>query len=122
MSGLDVIYDGIQLVKEKSLEQLSETPFHQNVNENNAISFATRFSLKFKPSFKIKEVIKNSPAHAAGLLKVDVILIINGKQAHNFTIGELLHKFQERDKNKIKMTIRRNGVEMKFEFRLHKSV
>jgi len=49
-----------------------------------------------KRSFKIKEVIKNSLAHAAGLLKEDVILRIKGKPAHDFTIAEILKKSQEK--------------------------
>ena len=49
-----------------------------------------------KRSFKIKEVIKNSLAHAAGLLKEDVILRIKGKQAHDFIVAENLQKSQEK--------------------------
>jgi len=44
-----------------------------------------------KRSFKIKEVIKNSPAHAADLLKEDVILRIKGKPA---TILQLQRTFR----------------------------
>ncbi|WP_087522526.1 aspartyl protease family protein [Polaribacter sp. SA4-12] len=121
MSGLDVVYDGKQIVKEESVTNSSDS-FNQNINQRNSISFVTSYSFKFKPAFKIKNVIKNSPAYNAGLLKDDVILRINGKETYDFTLGDIYHKFQERDKKKIKMMISRKGVKMKFEFKLHKSV
>ena len=121
MSGLDVVYDGKQIVKEESLKKSSDS-FNQPTSQRNSISFVTSYSFKFKPIFKVKYVVKNSPADKAGLLKGDVILKINGKETHNFTLGDIIHKFQERDKKKIKMMISRNGVKMNFEFKLHKSV
>ena len=121
MSGLDVVYDGKELVKEESLTNSSDS-FNQPTSQRNSISFVTSYSFKFKPTFKVKYVVKNSPADNAGLLKDDIILRINGKEAHNFTLGDIIHKFQERDKKKIKLIISRNGVKMNFEFKLHKSV
>lgn len=121
MSGLDVVYNGKQLVREKEVNSFSDN-YNQNVSDNNSVSFVTRYSFKFKPSFKIKNVVKNSPADKAGLLKGDIILSINNKPSHQYTIGDIIYKFQERDRKKIKMVIERNGVKMKFEFRLHKSV
>jgi hypothetical protein len=121
MSGLDVVYDGKQIVKEKSISSSSDS-FHQNTSQKNSISFVTSYSFKFKPAYKVKYVVKNSPAYHAGLLEGDVILSINGKESHHFTLGDIILKFQERDQKKIKMIISRNGVKMKFEFKLHKSV
>ena len=121
MSGLDVVYNGKQIVKEETVKNSSDS-FNQNINQRKSISFVTSYSFKFKPSYRIKNVVTNSPAYNAGLLKDDIILKINGKETHNFTLGDIIHKFQERDKKKIKMIISRKGVQMKFEFKLHKSV
>ena len=121
MSGLDIAYNGEELVKEEALRKV-RNPYSQEVNDRNSVSFITSYSYNFKPSFIIRNVVKNSPADKAGLLKDDVILRINSSPAHELTIGEIISKFQERDKKKIKITIRRKGVKMKFEFRLHKSV
>lgn len=121
MSGLEVVYDGKQIVKEETVTNSLDS-FNQNTNQRNSISFVTSYSFKFKPSYRIKNVVKNSPAFHVGLLKDDIILRINGNDSHNLTLGDIIHKFQERDKKKIKMVISRNGVKMKFEFKLHKSV
>ena len=43
-------------------------------------------------------MLKNSPGEKAGLLKNDIILKINDTPAHEFTLNQLIIKFQERDK------------------------
>jgi C-terminal processing protease CtpA/Prc len=91
-------------------------------NNANSINFITRYFFKFKPSYKINKVLKNSPSDKAGLLVGDVILKINGKKAHEFNLNQIMYKFRERDKNKITMQIDRNGRKMEFKFRLEKKI
>jgi hypothetical protein len=121
MSGIDVIYNGEELVKEEALKK-SQSPYNQVGSERNSISFITSYTFNFKPSYVIKNVLKNSPAGKAGLLKGDVILKINGASAYEFSLSNIIQKFQERDKKKIRLMVRRNGVKMKFEFRLEKKI
>ncbi|MFY9243298.1 MAG: aspartyl protease family protein [Polaribacter sp.] len=121
MSGLDVVYNGKQLIKEEETKTYSDA-YSQNVETNNSVSFITSFSYKFKPSFIIKNVVKGSPAYKAGLLKDDIILNINYKPAHEFTLGKILEKFQADPNKKIRLVIDRKGTEMKFDFRLEKKI
>lgn len=121
MSGLDVVYNGKQLIRE-SIVVNNISSYHQNIESDNSINFISSFSYKFKPSFKIKSVLINSPAYKAGLIKDDIILKINGKPSHEFTLGEINQKFQEKNGKKIRMYVDRNGEKMKFEFRLVKKV
>lgn len=116
MSGLDVVYNGKELVRESQMQSYS------NSSNSNSIKFITSFSYKFKPSFKIKGVLKGSPAAKAGLLKDDVILRINNSAAYDLTLEKITQKFQEKNGKKIKMVIKRNDVKMKFEFKLKKKV
>jgi C-terminal processing protease CtpA/Prc len=121
MTGLDVVYNGKQLVKEQVIKSVSDA--YNNTSESkNSIDFITSFSYKFKASYKIKSVLKNSPGEKAGLLKNDIILKINDTPAHEFTLNQLMIKFQERDKKKIRIIVDRNGKKIKFEFRLKKKV
>ncbi|WP_435416161.1 aspartyl protease family protein [Polaribacter aestuariivivens] len=121
MSGLDVVYAGKQLVREKEETRISDA-YNNDVNKNNTISFVTNFSYKFKPIFRIRTVVKNSPADKVGLQANDLLLQINGKAAHNYTLNEIISKFQEKDNKRIRMTVNRNGDIIKFEFRLEKKV
>jgi len=115
MSGLDVVYAGKELVREIQNN-------NQEFTEKNTISFVTKYQFRFKPTYKIKSVVKNSPADQAGLKPGDKIISINRKAAHTYTLSDIIAKFQERDKKRIRMVIDRNGEKMKFEFRLRESV
>lgn len=121
MSGLDVVYNGKQLIKEEETKTFTDG-YNRQVDGNNSVSFITSFSYKFKPSFKIKHVIKGSPAERAGLKKGDIIIRLNNKPAHDYTLGSIIQKFQEKDGKKIFITIERNGKIMKFQFNLKKRV
>ncbi len=121
MSGLDIGYNGKQLVKEETVEKFTDI-FNNELSDKNTVSFGTKYSFKFKPVFIIRHVVKNSAAEKAGLLKDDIILNINGKHAHQLDIEHIIHKFREKDKKKIRITVMRNGTKMKFEFRLEKKV
>lgn len=124
MSGLEVVYDGKVLVKEK-VESFAEV-YGRNVNEsaakNNTVSLVTNYVFRFKPSFKIGEVLEGSPAHIAGVQKNDILLKINGNNVHNYKLSDIVGKFQEKDNKRIKLTIRRNGKIMDFEFRLKRII
>jgi hypothetical protein len=121
MSGIEVVYNGDQLVKEETSNRYV-SDFNQESNENNSVSFVSTYSFQFKPSYKIETVVKNSPAEKAGLLKADIILRINGDPVHKLTVNNRISKFQERDCKKIKLLVNRNGMKLKFQFRLEKKI
>ena len=74
MSGLHIIYDGKELVKEKVRKKVEDTYGLENKERNNIISFVNSYHYKFKPKYKINLVVEGSPAYKAGLLKGDVIM------------------------------------------------
>jgi hypothetical protein len=125
MSGLDVVYDGKVLIKEvnqtKHLGSFSRNSGSGFISPN-IISSVSTYSYRFKPSYKIKHVLENSPAGLAGIQKNDIILSINGIEVHKLTLKQLLSKFQTGHKRKIRMTIERLGVNIKFQFRLIKKI
>ena len=124
MSGLDIVYNGEELVKELDSEKVI-TYSGQNTsleNNNNTITFSASYRFKFKPSYRIAKVLKNSPAAQVGIYPNDILLKINGSSVHELSIGELIHKLQSKDGKKIKLTIRRGGETLKFQFKLKKRV
>ena len=121
MSGLEVVYNGKQLVREESKTTYTDG-FNTKVDGKNSISFVTSYFYKFKPSYRISKVLLGSPGFKTGLLKDDILLKINGKASHQFELKDIIYKFQERDKKKIKLLIDRKGKKMKFEFYLEKRI
>lgn len=78
--------------------------------------------LKLKPSYKIRTVIKDSPAYNAGLKKDDIILRLNSTEFQFLKLSDFYYAFQEKDNKKVKLTIKRNGKILNFEFRLKKRI
>ncbi|WBX72565.1 aspartyl protease family protein [Tenacibaculum pacificus] len=118
MSGLYLIHDGQELVKEKISN--NSTKFYNSKNDRNTISLITKYHYKFKPSFKVDKVLKGSPAYNAGLLKGDIIKKINNKPAYEYQLNEITTMFQSQPSRKIKIIVKRRFKELKFEFRLKK--
>lgn len=121
MSGLDVVYDGKQLVRERVKEVFSDS-YGSNIEDKHSISFITRYAYNFKSSYVINRVVKNSASYRAGLLRNDILLKINGEPTHKLSLNDITNKLQEGDNRKIKLLIERDGVQMKFEFRLEKRI
>ena len=124
MSGLDVVYNGKILVREKESTEFSDAYSSGNSETTNTktVSIVSRYTYRFKPSYKIKHVLENSPAGLAGLHKDDVIKSINSVKVHQLTLKELLGKFQAGHNRTIRIVVEREGVEMKFKFKLVKKI
>ena len=121
MSGLDIVYTGKQLVKQKD-EKILNTNYNKQFNSSNTISFATSFSYKFKPTYKIRRVVENSAADNSGLKEGDIILTINRKLVYNYTLNDITNILQEKENKKIRITIEREGEKKTFLFRLEKNI
>lgn len=121
MSGLDIVYNGKQVVKQIETTRFTDS-YNRDADSNNSFSFETTYSFKFKPSFIVRNVVRNSPADRAGILKGDIILNINNKPAYEYKLDEITRKFQEKDGKKITIKIDRNGVKKRFQFRLEKKI
>ncbi|CAL2104250.1 PDZ domain-containing protein [Tenacibaculum sp. 190130A14a] len=122
MSGLHVIYNGQELIKEEAITKFARTLENNNVSKNNTISLVTTFFYRFKPSYKIDKVVEGSPAARAGLMEGDVIKYINGKPAHTYTMGQIMELFHSKPDKKIKLKVDRGVTRLKYEFRLEQRI
>ncbi|MDO6676678.1 aspartyl protease family protein [Tenacibaculum sp. 1_MG-2023] len=123
MSGLHIVYDGQELIKEKGTTKFTDSYSTNNQTaKNNVISLVSTFFYRFKPKYKIDKVVENSPAFKAGLQVEDVIKRINGKAAHEYHLNEIIDMFHTKPNKKIRMEVERNGVKLKFMFRLEQRI
>lgn len=72
------------------------------------------------PIFLISDIRKNSPAYYAGLQENDQIIALNNASHKAMTLNDINLLFQSREDKKIKMTILRDGEQIKTEFFLKK--
>jgi len=72
------------------------------------------------PIFLINNIRKNSPAYYAGIQENDQIIALNNSSHKTLTLNDINLLFQSHEDKKIKMTVLRNGEEVKTEFFLKK--
>jgi predicted aspartyl protease len=72
------------------------------------------------PIFLISDIRKNSPAYYAGIQQDDQIIAINNTSNKTLTLNDINLLFQSQEDKRIKMTILRNGEQVKTEFFLKK--
>ena len=123
MSGLHIVYDGQELIKEKAVTKFTNNYNSNNqTNSNNVISFANTYFYRFKSKYKIDKVVGNSPAFKVGLKVGDVIKRINGKAAHEYHLNEIIDMFHTKPGKKIRIEVERAGIKLKFEFKLEQRI
>lgn len=72
------------------------------------------------PIFLIENIRKNSPAYYAGIHENDQIIAINNTSHKSLTLNDINLLFQSQEDKKIKLTVLRNGEQVKTEFFLKK--
>lgn len=121
MSGLDIVYNGKQLIK-VATTKLASDAYSNSLDAKNTVSLVSSFVYKFKSTYIIKGVVKNSVADKAGLKAGDLILAINREPAHSYTLNDIILKLQEKENKKIRIKVAREGVTMTLQFRLEKRI
>jgi hypothetical protein len=122
MSGIDLVHHGQILVKEKEPTSFSieRTGFSSNTSNNPVFVMSYDYKYKFKPAYKINQVMEGSPAFDVGLKKDDILISINGDPAHKYKLEELMYFFYHNENDRLRIEVERDGVPMKFEFRLRR--
>lgn len=117
MSGLEIEHSGLQWVKETVEMNTIDLAVKYDANFNKLSSdFFYKFELQ--PTYTVTNVRPDSPAAQAGLLKGDLILNINGKNAYRYSLQEISQMLRSEEGRTIKMVVERHGVELKMNFRL----
>lgn len=73
------------------------------------------------PVYTINNVIENSPAWQAGIRKHDQILAVNGQNHRDLTLNDINLMLRQKENKRIKVTLLRNGEELKTGFRLEET-
>ncbi len=72
------------------------------------------------PIFIISDIQKNSPAYYAGIQENDQIITLNNSSNKSLSLNDINLLFQSQEDKKIKLTVLRNGEQIKTEFFLKK--
>ena len=118
-SGISLEHSGMRIVKERN-DRVIRTSYGElaESSQKNTVRTTKSFKYVLAPSLAIVELRKDSPAEKAGLMLNDIILSVNNKDVHLYSIQEVTQLFYGHNGKRIKMIIDRNGVQMKFQFQL----
>ena len=125
MSGLDIVYNGEELVKEMDPEKvISYSGPNSMVSKTIAIPLHFRrvTDLSSSPLIAFPKSCRIHLLHSLEFYPDDILLKINGNSVHDLSIGQLIKKLQTKDGKKIRVTIRRGEDILKFQFKLKKRV
>ena len=116
-SGIVLEQRGLRIIKEVSS---APTPgdYDNETRDSFVINQGTTFNYKLEPAYKIVGLRENSPAEKCGLLVDDIIVSINGKEAHAYKLQEILHFFQADYGKTIRLKVERYNQTLKFQFQL----
>jgi PDZ domain/Aspartyl protease len=118
-SGIVLEHSGVRVVKK--IDRSIEITTFNNKNESitrTPMVVSGSYKYVLAPAFTIVELRKDSPAHRAGLQLGDVILSVNNKQAHAYTLQEVTQLFYGKNGDQIRLLIDRKGIQMRFQFKL----
>lgn len=121
MSGLVVRYSGTQMIK--AYRDTSDEKAGNAIrldSENNFERTPLKVFYTFVQQMEISVIRPESPAGNAGLKEGDILLRINGKKSHTYTLIELEELFTSEEGKRIKIEVMRNGKKMTKKFRLQK--
>ncbi len=79
-----------------------------------------RYKISLHPALEIVEIREGSPAALAGVQKGDIVIAINSKQIHQYSLQEVSEMLNEKEGKKIRLTVDRNGANLTFSFELKK--
>ena len=113
-SGILVENSGVRMVMELNAKQNSAVSYkdEKSININSIIKPNYKYNLK--PVYTIYEVLPNSPAEKAGLLRGDEIVYINNRSTQDMTLEKLTGYFYKDSGEELKFVVIRNGIERKF--------
>lgn len=117
-SGIVVEQSGLRVVREVAKNTPALDHYGQTGRDKVSISFNESFEYKLKPAYTIVLIRENSIAEKVGLKVNDIIVNINGKEAHTLKLQDVISYFRNSPGKSIRLKIERDKNMINFEFRL----
>lgn len=119
MSGIELQHNGLRMVK--ALVR-NEEGYAKNESNNQGVKIylQKQYNFELHPALEIAEIRDGSPAAIVGLREGDVILQVNKKNVHNYSLQQVSEMMNERVGKTVYVTVERSGSTLKFNFKLQK--
>ena len=120
-SGITLEHNGVRVIKQIN-KGSGITRFNSESETTGSVTVFVAYTYKYSlaPAFTIVELRENSPAKNTGLILGDVILAVNNKEVHLYSLQDIIQMFYGEEGKRISLLIDRNGIQLRFNFRLEK--
>ena len=116
-SGITIEHSGVRVIKE-----LNDPDLIYGNNSNNTdrsrITLMSNYRYLLSPAFTVVELREDSPAKKADIKIGDVILSVNGKGAHLYSLQDIVQMFYGDTGKRITLLIDRDGIQQRISFKL----
>lgn len=117
-SGIELAHNGFRVLREIKNNSVKVNATTEASNDN--IIKTNQYKISLKPAYAIVELREGSPAAEAGFKTGDVVLSINGKASHEFTLHQVMQMFYADHGKRIRLRIDRGGEVLNLSFNLQK--
>lgn len=114
-TGIELIHYGQVLVKEAKSHIFIDSNDAGSSNNNQII---ISYSYAFKNAYQISYIKPDSIADKAGLKEHDIITKINGINAYEFTLSQIMHRFSDVSGKTVKIQVNRNQLFYDYKIKL----
>ncbi len=121
-SGITLEHAGVRVIKER------ETPRFifgsiDSANNNESVAHSSIilsgiYKYSLTAAFTVVQLREGSPAKLAGVEIGDIILSVNGKDSHLYSLQEIIQMFYGDTGKRISLLVDRDGIRLKMQFRL----
>lgn len=117
-SGIEIRHSGMQWVKETVNLQMEPKAGGYNGLNNEALLNNFKYKFQLKPVYEISNLRKNSPAANSGLREGDIIISVNNKSAHSYSLQQINNFLKSEDEKWIALEVERDSQLFKYRFKL----
>ena len=108
MSGITIKHDGVVVVKSKR-DNFNTGDIGKADGATN-IRISTIYDFSLAPKYVVSEIRKESPAYLADIREGDELISLNGKQAHHYSLHEIIGVFASKIDKKITLKVKRKNI------------
>lgn len=116
-SGITIQHNGLQWVEETVGLRSPTSTVYTNDDEYKNQTANFKYEFKLKPIFEIANIRKNSAAEKVGLEQGDIVLSINNRAIHKFSLQQI-NEILKSDDEYISLQIKRKSQILNFKFQL----
>lgn len=116
-SGITIEHSGVRVVRELNNRHLVYGN-NNDIKDQTRLILTSNYRYLLTPAFTVVELREDSPAKRAGINIGDIILSVNGKSVHSYSLQDIIQMFYGDIGKRMSLLIDRDGIQQRIIFKL----